>query len=386
MQDPCHHKVDCSLGQDIFCTLRSVTYFVLTNVLSRFIRFTELFNAMAYTRMDDRRSCINNNQQATRSTCGTMAQASSRQKGELACDPCRKLKVKCRRDSEDDTICQKCKRHNVECTWSAVRVRTRRPTSKSQARIRVLETKIDQLLSAVEEKSHASINSSESRLASHSPTSGGECLFDTLHRQFGLSATVAEKYVQQFALSSLYLPVVIIPASTTMVVLARTSPMLCLAVLTACSFQNRKLQIGLEGMLRKQLAEVIMIHQKRDLDILAAILMYLGWSQFYYVPKRESTSQFMWLAVTICEELGLGLTQEEAVKRPFCHRPNTARTAPPTSAQKPNAYILAPIFYSTHTAGRSQKPVRCLIGSMQRKGLANLQQTIYSPPMVWRPA
>jgi hypothetical protein len=79
------------------------------------------------------------------------------------------------------------------------------------------------------------------------------------------------------------------------------------------------MQDKLEAMLRRELAEQIIVQQEKSLDILAALLVYLGWSHFYCIPKRDSMLQFMWLAIAICEDLGLGLTQEEAVTRQFRH-------------------------------------------------------------------
>ena len=298
-----------------------------------------------------------------------------RKKGELACDPCRQLKVKCIREPGDD-ICKKCRRHNVTCVWSEIKVRTKTPRSKSAARIQALESKIgyvdsfivvysratnifivgqpdlwfcsrdaccrsrmhstfavtfavlltandllDQLLSVVENgKSSTSTSPKSEPSPAWSDQSTGSSFSGMLYQEYGLTNDMANHYLNRYRSMSLYFPFVIIPSSMSMLQLACSKPMLCLAILTACSMQDRDLQMKLEVLLRRELAERIMVHQEKNLELLSALLVYLGWAHFYNVPKQSSTAQLIGLAVTICEDLCLGLPKEEIVKRRYQYR------------------------------------------------------------------
>jgi hypothetical protein len=128
-----------------------------------------------------------------------------------------------------------------------------------------------------------------------------------------LNVETADQYLQHFHSMALYFPFVVIPASTSISELARARPMLSLAIFTVSSMQDRPLQAKLEVILRTEFAERIMVQQEKNLDLLSALLVYLGWSHFYYIPKRDSLSQFMSLATAICNDLGLGLSKDAAM-------------------------------------------------------------------------
>lgn len=247
-------------------------------------------------------------------------------KGELACDPCRLLKVKCLRDSNDSAKCRKCIKSGASCTWAARHIRTRKPRpSRSSSRIVALEAKIDHLLTLVDEQAASTSTSTESptatsssqgRLTDHvSPSESSDVAGSTPFDRFNLTEDMAEIYLRHFRNMTLYFPFVVIPASTSARALACEKPMLCLAILAASTSQNRDLQAKLETTLRKSLVEKIMVSGEKNLELLAALLVYLGWCHFYYVPKRDSMAQFMGLAVSICQELGLGLEPEAAARR-----------------------------------------------------------------------
>jgi hypothetical protein len=258
-----------------------------------------------------------------------MENPAPRTKSELACDACRLLKVKCIKDAREDITCKKCTRSGACCTWTARPTPTHKNAStRSASRISALETKIDQLLAVIDEQSsrtNASRTGSRSigengvpdpsSADSASSVASSISLLVSLSERVGLTEDMAEVYLRRFHNMTLYFPFVIIPASMSVQTLAHQRPMLCLAILTTSTSQDPVLQNKLEEILRKDLVEKIMVAGEKTLDLLAALLVYLGWSHFYYVPKRDSMMQFMWLAISICEELGLSLTPEEASRR-----------------------------------------------------------------------
>jgi hypothetical protein len=141
-----------------------------------------------------------------------------------------------------------------------------------------------------------------------------------LETDVGLSVDMAEQYLRRFRNMSLYFPFAIIPASTSIEKLALEKPTLCVAVLTASSVQDKPLQAKLEEKLRMTLIEKIMVKSDKTLELFGAVLVYLGWAHFHHIPNRGSMMQFAVLAVSICEELGLGLTPEEAANRHIRHQ------------------------------------------------------------------
>jgi hypothetical protein len=245
-------------------------------------------------------------------------------KAELACDACRLLKVRCIRDDTSSQVCKKCSRSGIQCTWKDRQLRTRKPVLSSGERITALEARIDQLLTVIEAKGLSSphtqensINQDEQSNATPISQQGPEenSFLDDLANCFQLSVDKAEVYLRHFRNMALYFPFIIIPDSTNIHALSRESPMLLLAVLTVSTTQDAKLQTGLESMLRRDLVEKTMLHGEKNSDLLAALVVYLGWSQFFLLPRRDSLQQFFNLAISLCDDLGLSLRPEEAENR-----------------------------------------------------------------------
>lgn len=87
-----------------------------------------------------------------------------------------------------------------------------------------------------------------------------------------------------------------------------------LAALAVSSTRNRSLQTRLEAVLRRELINIMLLGEK-NLDLLAALLGYVGWGHFFSIPRKDSFKQFMALATSICDELGFGLLSEEAASQ-----------------------------------------------------------------------
>ena len=72
-------------------------------------------------------------------------------------------------------------------------------------------------------------------------------------------------------------PFVPLPEQTTVEELRRRRPMLLLAMLTAASWQDRKLQSALESRYRHELADRAIIHPRKNLTLVQSLLIYLAW-------------------------------------------------------------------------------------------------------------
>jgi hypothetical protein len=141
-------------------------------------------------------------------------------------------------------------------------------------------------------------------------------LLEILWNRFQISLDTAESHLQQFRNMTLYFPFVIIPSSVSADGLAQNNPLLLLAILAASSWEKPQLQAQLEALLRKSLTEKILLGGEKSLELLSALMTYLGWYHFYQTPKIDMAAQFLSLAMTVCEDLGLGLTPSEAALRP----------------------------------------------------------------------
>ena len=56
-----------------------------------------------------------------------------------------------------------------------------------------------------------------------------------------------------------------------------------------------------------------MFDGEKSLDLLAALLVYLSWYHFFYLPKKQQASQIMHLAASMSQDLGLHLRPKEAI-------------------------------------------------------------------------
>ena len=256
-----------------------------------------------------------------------------------ACEACRLRKVRCL-PSQHPEICLTCERSGVTCEWASRNRRVRKPKLSSKARIAALESKLDGLLSELacenerphqagpasrstpdneslltppsNEESNSRVKHVDSAAQEQWLVTGDFGLADFLS-QHNLTPEDAEQYLGQFQEMTLYFPFVVLPLTATLFSLWEESPMLLLASLAAASSSNKEAQVLLEKTLRVSLLEAIMLNGEKSLDLLAALLVYLAWYQFYCVPRIEASTQLIHLAISLCLDLGLHLKPEEAV-------------------------------------------------------------------------
>ena len=260
-----------------------------------------------------------------------------------ACLPCRTRKVKCLSNPHAPE-CLTCERSGATCEWTQPNVRVRKKKKLgSKARIAVLESRLEQLVSGLEvgresrddtfatTSSSQTSSSGEDPLTSvttqeadwqrshvYSPVQVDCCTADDTRAantvsQHNISLEDAEQYLVRFREMTLYFPFVVLSAHCSISSLSKHNPMLFHAILTAASSSNKRIQESLEKTLRASLLERILLDGEKSLDLLAALLVYLAWYHFYCVPKLQAFTQLIQMAVGLCRDLGLHLGPEEAM-------------------------------------------------------------------------
>ena len=246
----------------------------------------------------------------------TTPTGSLKSKASQACEPCRALKVRCLPGTQPDA-CKKCQKSGASCIFAEQRPRQKSTKPTSKARVAALESKLDELLSTIGQAKTSS--SSTERQDSHTPRSdqsilnrsslqsqqsqsppaatansnpcglpldlycdyprinASQSVPDLVLIQCGISIEAANGYLQKFRSMSAYFPFVVLPEHASMLSLSLTHPFLTLAALTAATSQEKALQRSLDRTFRIAILQSVMLDGGRDLDLLQAVLVYLGW-------------------------------------------------------------------------------------------------------------
>ena len=242
----------------------------------------------------------------------TTGSGTARPKTSQACDPCRALKVRCLPGTQPD-ICKKCQKSGASCIFAEQRPRQKSNKPTSKARVAALESKLDELLSSIGQAKTSS--SSTDRRHSHPPRSdqsistgsslqtqqsnpspaiafgagdidlycdyprvnASQSVPDLVLGQCGISVEAANAYLQKFRSMSAYFPFVMLPEHASMLSLSLTHPFLTLAALTAATSQEKSLQRSLNQSFRIAILQKVMLDGERNLDLLQALLVYVGW-------------------------------------------------------------------------------------------------------------
>lgn len=229
-----------------------------------------------------------------------------------ACEHCRSSKIKCL-PSDELHVCQKCRKSGLPCVWAARRPRKGTQVRGSKARISALEAKVDELVAQLVAQPNANEALAEVYPSPQSFASSQQGSAETPEALLGPGE--GERLLSRFREMSLYFPFVVIPANACVASLALERPCLLLALLAVASCEDRAKQSRLEQMLRKALLDKIMLEGAKGLDLLAALLVYIAWYHFFYIPKVKQSSQWLHLATSMCFDLGLHLRPAQAVSR-----------------------------------------------------------------------
>lgn len=241
-------------------------------------------------------------------------------KASQACEICRSLKVRCLPSSQPDT-CLKCVNSKKTCVFlerQPREPRQRQPKHSSKARIRALESKVDNLL-AIASQSKLSHGKGPSQreagflgngLSTYSSSSSGErdstpssshngstsstpldwpldkwagypkingISCPELLLECGLSIDAADGFLNRFRTMTSYFPFFVVPTNANVLTMCKERPFVLVAALAAATSSDRKLQNTLGEKFRTGALHTIMVHNERSLDLLNGMLVYLAW-------------------------------------------------------------------------------------------------------------
>lgn len=280
-------------------------------------------------------------------------------KVERACKPCRDLKVRCLPCAERDDICQKCKRSGASCVFEEPKPRKKRKTTDASGTVPALEAKVAELTARLEEskaRSHvgavtghsnlsivgtantASISSDETRSQQATPDSfrptrnapsycnGHSNVHERMIAQIlgdgKLSRTAAASYLSEYRQMCSFFPFVIIDEDATIGQLIHSQPYTLHAALVVSSGDNKDLQVILEKGFREQLLRAVMVDGEKSIDLLQALVLYLAWYHFFYIPMKQQFYQILQLAISMCIDMKLDRPPERATARKMGLEPN----------------------------------------------------------------
>jgi hypothetical protein len=124
-----------------------------------------------------------------------------------------------------------------------------------------------------------------------------------------------------------YFPFVVIPSDADAATVREQSPFLLLCILTASLEHNPKLQEELELVVRKEIANRIVVGVERNMDLLQGLLVHGAWHQYHW--KTYHTHMYMLLQMTLMMTADLGLDKQESFRM---------QTIPAEGKEPDNAY------------------------------------------------
>lgn len=235
-------------------------------------------------------------------------------KASQACEVCRSLKVRCLPSSQPDT-CLKCVRSKKNCVFlerQSRQPRQYKPKHSSKARIRALESKVDDLLAFAsqsqliqgQEPSQREVGFRENVLSAYTSSSGGErdstpstsltpndwsldiwsgypkingISCPELLLECGLSIDAADGFLNRFRTMTSYFPFFMVPSEATVLTMCKERPFVLVAALAAATSSDKKLQKSLGDKFRTCALHTIVVNNERSLDLLNGMLVYLAW-------------------------------------------------------------------------------------------------------------
>ncbi|QYT06372.1 Zn(2)-C6 fungal-type domain-containing protein [Trichoderma simmonsii] len=235
-----------------------------------------------------------------------------------SCETCRRSKVRCipKADSSNAfPLCERCSVNGTACIFERAIARPRQTKSMPKSKRKVVEEKIDglvTLISSISAKSAAREVPSPTNVDSTTPlvaSSSPECTTlspttrqDVVAKGF-LTTDEAKQLLADFAAASGEFSPVLVPPEASLDYLRLERPCLLLAILAACARDH--LQARLEIEFRKMLADRVIVNAEKNLDLLQGLLVYLTWNHLYFNPAKEQIYQLSQMATTMAAELKL---------------------------------------------------------------------------------
>lgn len=283
-------------------------------------------------------------------------------KAERACKPCRDLKVRCLPCPERDDICQKCKRSGAHCVFEEVKRRRKRKAEPDLESLTALQAKVAELTTQLDLSVCEKQEKADSRRACHSPdhetftrgihdfatpdtslfrdvhnhdredvrgdapyTVPTSCDIPNVERIPGLERFCWSAELSHDAAASAlctyrermihHFPFVPIPGSATLQELSITYPITLHAVIVVSSGEDKQLQRTLERSFRDQVLRSVMIDGDRNIDLLQALIIYLAWYHFFYIPMKQQFYQTLQIAISVCIDMKFDRPPEDATSK-----------------------------------------------------------------------
>ncbi|KAI5461254.1 hypothetical protein BGZ63DRAFT_230818 [Mariannaea sp. PMI_226] len=267
-----------------------------------------------------------------------------------ACESCARAKAKCvwsNRQKQGVTICERCFRGDFLCIVPQPGPRKRRGKS---TRVKIIEQKLDGIMSMLGEKHHL-LQSSPSSQPTPSPELNqtppsrtfvsSTCipisqalsdvprpnqpvpprLYSAVEEQqlreqvveiapgYKMSFEEAEHVLHEYMTTMLpqfpFVPL----ASTNVYEMSREQPVLLKVILHACRPPSQSIRAEFEQWFRHQIAHQIVVLGARRLELLQAILIFLAWNDFRYYADSRQTS-LLQLAAGLVSDAGLNTCPE----------------------------------------------------------------------------
>ncbi|KAH7255054.1 hypothetical protein NW759_012651 [Fusarium solani] len=235
-----------------------------------------------------------------------------------ACVNCTAGKSKCLPISP--TECERCKRLGKRCVYQNVLNKRKSPSGTS--RVKLLEQRIESLLSLLNNQPH----SSSSVILSQLQPQGLSGLADitsstfTLPPQHGithlaprdvidrglvtldLAQTLFDKYRTE---ATYHFPFVFPKVETDINSFRSNSPFLFLCIMASMLFKDCSLQRQLGEEVRIQAHRRVLLESESSLELLQGLLVYLAWYQYHFLPETQQIVQLAQLCVALVHNLGL---------------------------------------------------------------------------------
>ncbi|KAL5045299.1 hypothetical protein BDW71DRAFT_184040 [Aspergillus fruticulosus] len=113
-----------------------------------------------------------------------------------------------------------------------------------------------------------------------------------------------QKYIEH---KQPHFPFVIIPAELEINVQAfrQQCPFLLLCVLTAAAEHNPPVQEKLEGLVRKEIANRVVVNVERNMDLLMGLLVHAAWYHYHWRSYHTQIYMLLQMAIMVAVDLGL---------------------------------------------------------------------------------
>lgn len=279
-------------------------------------------------------------------------------RSERACKPCRDLKVRCLPCAERDDICQKCQRSGAVCIFEEPKPRKRRKVDNSSHDLSTLQAKLSDLNAQIEtcrskQRSHVGVHGSDSPgpsvsyhdeyttaggTTSHSETSFSQAVAAEATCSEHLGSNIQNSQESQHVSTVQYLigngvlsreqvssclsiyqkmcaysPFVPVGDKVSFEELATSQPFTLHAILMVSSREDKTLQNSLESSFRDRILQTIMIDGEKSVDLLCALIVYLTWYHFFYIPMKQQFYQTLQVAIGLCIDLKLDRPPENTI-------------------------------------------------------------------------